>query len=51
VAETLRLVNQFAPGYGNYTADRSELFGAMSVTEIVREIEKMRESEPESRLS
>ena len=48
VAETLRFVNQFAPGYGNYTEDRRELFGAMSVNEIAREIEQMRDSAPET---
>ena len=45
VTETFRFVNQFAPGYGNYTEDRRELFGSLSLPEILKEIEDMREPE------
>lgn len=37
---TLRFVNQFTMGYGNYTLERRELFNKMSVSEIVNEIKK-----------
>ncbi len=40
VANTLR--NQFTTGYGNYTEERRNLYAAMSVDDIVAEIEKAR---------
>lgn len=44
VANTLRFINQFTNGYGNYTEERKELFAAMSVDDIVAEIERSRQS-------
>ena len=44
VANTLRFINQFTTGYGNYTEERRDLYSAMSVDEIVAEIEKSRKS-------
>jgi len=43
VADTMRFVNQFTTGYGNYAEERRELFGSMSLEEIVAEIERERE--------
>jgi hypothetical protein len=42
VANTLRFLNQFTTGYGNYTEERDALFGDLTVSEIVSEIHKMR---------
>lgn len=42
VANTIRFVNQFTTGYGNYTEERQSMFAAMSLEEIVAEIERTR---------
>jgi hypothetical protein len=42
VANTLRFINQFTMGYGNYTEEREALFGDLTVSEIIAEIQKMR---------
>jgi len=34
-ADTLRFVNQFTVGYGDYTTDRVSLFGSMTLDEII----------------
>ena len=39
---TLRFINQFTPGYGNYTEEHEKLFNKMSVTGIVKEIKRMK---------
>lgn len=39
---TLRFVNQFTVGYGNYTEEREALFGDLSMNEIVAEIKQSR---------
>ena len=41
-ADTMRFVNQFTTGYGNYTEERREIFDHISLAEIVAEIEKDR---------
>ena len=38
-ADTLRFVNQFTSGYGDYTAERDSLFGTMTLDEILAEIQ------------
>jgi hypothetical protein len=43
VVNTLRFLNQYTAGYGNYTEERGQLFGQMTVQAIVAEIEKDRE--------
>ena len=43
VANTLRFINQFTTGYGNYTEERREVYVKMSVDDIVAEIEKSRQ--------
>ena len=42
VANTMRFINQFTRGYGNYTEERKEIFANTSVEEIVSEIEQNR---------
>ncbi|MEW6127650.1 MAG: hypothetical protein AB1757_11490 [Acidobacteriota bacterium] len=38
VANTLRFINQFTQGYGNYTDERQTLFESLSVEEIAADI-------------
>lgn len=42
VVNTARFINQFTPGYGNYTEERDTLFADMTVDEIVAEIKQRR---------
>ncbi len=41
-ANTIRFINQFTTGYGNYTEERRQLFADMSLDDIVSEIKEMR---------
>lgn len=43
VVNTIRFINQFTTGYGNYTEEREQLFGDMSLEDIISEIKQMRE--------
>lgn len=36
--DTIRFLNQFSQGFGNYTEEREELFKDLSIDDIVREI-------------
>jgi isopentenyldiphosphate isomerase len=38
VADALRFLNQFAMGFGNYTADREDLFRNVSLDEILSSV-------------
>ncbi len=38
VVNTIRFLNQFRVGFGNYTLERDQLFQDMSVKDIVNEI-------------
>jgi hypothetical protein len=38
IVNTLRFINQFSTGFGNYTEERDELFRDMSVDDIVAAI-------------
>ena len=38
IADTLRFVNQFTTGYGDYTAERDSLFGQETLDQIIGEI-------------
>lgn len=40
VVNTLRFLNQFTAGYGNYTEEREQLFGGLSLDDILTEIKK-----------
>jgi uncharacterized protein YycO len=42
LVNTMRFVNQFNTGYGNYTEEREKLFANMTLDDIVSEIEEMR---------
>ena len=44
VANTLRFINQYTIGSGNYTEERRDLFSGMSLDEIISEIERQREN-------
>jgi hypothetical protein len=39
-ANTVRFVNQFTVGYGNYTEERQQLFAGMTLDDIVSEIKR-----------
>ena len=41
---TIRFLNQFTTGYGNYTKERRSLFEGMSVSDIVKEIIKSKKA-------
>jgi hypothetical protein len=43
VVNTIRFINQFTVGYGDYTEEREELFGDKSLDEIVTEIKQARD--------
>ncbi|GAP94005.1 hypothetical protein [Leptolyngbya sp. NIES-2104] len=38
IANTVRFLNQFSPGYGNYTEEREEIFKDLSLDEILKRI-------------
>jgi len=42
-ANTVRFVNQFTVGYGNYTEERQQLFAGMTLDDIVSEIKRGKE--------
>ena len=42
LANTVRFFNQFSTGEGNYTEEREQLFGHLTLEEIVSDIEQMR---------
>lgn len=44
VVDTIRFLNQFRVGAGNYTTEREQLFKGMSVRDIVKEIKAQRKS-------
>ena len=41
IVNTVRFVNQFTVGYGDYTEERRRLVAGLSMDDIVSEIEKM----------
>jgi hypothetical protein len=43
VANTLRFINQFTTGYGNYTEERKDIFADVSLEDITLEIDQNRE--------
>jgi len=44
LANTARFLRQVAHGQGDYTREREQLFGALTMDEIVAEIKRRRES-------
>jgi hypothetical protein len=42
IVNTVRFINQFTTGYGNYTQEREELFADMTLDDILSEIKRNR---------
>ena len=42
IVDTIRFLNQFRPGNGNYTVERENLFRDMTAQEIIAEIKSRR---------
>jgi hypothetical protein len=42
VANTLRFINQFTPGKGNYTEERRALYSEVDLDDLVSEIRRRR---------
>ena len=42
LVDTMRFVGQFTVGYGDYTAERDELFGDMTLDDMIAEIKQRR---------
>ena len=42
IVDTLRFVNQYTTGYGDYTAQREELFADLTLDNLVAEIRESR---------
>jgi hypothetical protein len=40
VVNTVRFINQFTTGYGNYTEERKHLFADLTLNDIVSEIKE-----------
>jgi len=39
LVNTVRFINQFTTGYGNYTEEREQLFANLSLDDVVLEVE------------
>lgn len=42
IMNTIRFINQFTIGYGNYTEEREELFGEVTLDEVINAIKQSR---------
>jgi hypothetical protein len=42
IVNTVRFLNQFTIGYGNYTEEREGLFGDLTLDEVISEIKQSR---------
>jgi hypothetical protein len=42
VVNTVRFINQFTTGYGNYTKEREQLFAHLTLDDLVTEIKRQR---------
>lgn len=40
IADTIRFLNQFSSGYGNYTEERSAIFQDLTLDDILKEIDQ-----------
>jgi len=40
IVNTIRFINQFTTGHGNYTQERKELFAEMTLTDMISSIKK-----------
>lgn len=45
IVNTIRFLNQFSAGYGNYTEERATLFDDLSVDDIVAQIKRAHTNE------
>jgi hypothetical protein len=45
LADTVRFVNQFSSGYGDYTEERTTIFANLALEEILAEITRARAGE------
>jgi hypothetical protein len=43
VVNTVRFLNQYTAGYGSYAAERSQLFGHLTMDEVVAQIKEDQE--------
>ena len=43
LADTLRFIGQFGPGYGDYTKERKELFKGLSLEDLFEEMDREEE--------
>jgi hypothetical protein len=46
IVNTVRFVNQFTTGYGNYTQERDQLFADVTLDDMVAEIKRKRSQAP-----
>ncbi|WP_089936356.1 hypothetical protein [Candidatus Entotheonella palauensis] len=44
IADTVRFLNQFSVGYGDYTKERDALFADLTLDQILSEIKSKRDS-------
>ena len=42
VVNTVRFINQFTTGYGDYTKERDQLFALLTLDDLVTEIKRQR---------
>ena len=49
IVNTVRFLNQFTGGFGNYTMERETLFGELTLDEIVAAIDEDRRDETAER--
>lgn len=43
LVNTVRFINQYTAGYGNYTEERDQLFADMTLDDLISEIKRKRE--------
>ncbi len=48
LVNTVRFVNQFTTGYGNYTEEREHLFAGLTLDDVIAEIKRKNAARPES---
>ena len=46
VVNTVRFINQFTTGYGDYTQEREQLFAHLTLDDLVTEIKRQRPASP-----
>jgi hypothetical protein len=49
VVNTIRFVNQFTTGYGDYTEERKILFANMTLDDLLNEMSKTKQKPPKRR--